>query len=192
MGSAMRRGYSSKCSTVRTPAGERGHGGVRQRELHRGGTQRDAVARADRAKSLGALDQWRAARIGSRSVAPGPRIRQQPAVHDAHGHDGDALLLAQRKQLVQRGLVKERVPPGHHEDIEVALASEAGEHRGLVHARADGPHHALAAQPLQRRVGAADGRLPVVVRVMDVEDVDAVQAEAARLSSTDRRTPSWL
>ena len=75
-------------------------------------------------------------------------------------------------------LVEQRVAPGQQEHVEVALAGEPGEHRRLVHPGADRPDDPLLAQPVERRVRAVDGRLPVIVRVVDVRDVDALQAEA--------------
>lgn len=66
------------------------------------------------------------------------------------------------------------------DDVDVGLAQEAGEHRGLVHAGADGSDHALRAELLQRRVALAEGRFPMVVGVVQIDDVDPVEAEASQ------------
>ncbi len=120
-------------------------------------------------------------RVGRRlivEVRPRARVGQHAAVHDPDHHHRDPLGDAARQQLGECRLVQQRVPPGDHEDVHVGLVGEPGEHRGLVHPGADRAHGPLAAQPLQGRVGAAQGRLPVLVGIVDVQDVDAVEPES--------------
>ncbi len=78
----------------------------------------------------------------------------------------------------KRVLVEERVAPGEQEGVDVGLAGEADEHRRLVHADADRADDALARAadrgPDRPRSMAAS---PVVVGIVDVGDVDTVQAE---------------
>ncbi len=82
------------------------------------------------------------------------------------------------KQLVHGDLVEQRVATGAHEGVEVTFPREAGEHLGLVHAGTDGRHDTLLAQLGEGREGATDGLLPVVVRVVDPETIDAIDAQA--------------
>src|SRR5205807_7321136 len=79
-------------------------------------------------------------------------VRQDSAVEDAAGDDGDAALRTEGKQLDQPGLVEQRVPAGEEEAVEVSLAGEPRQHRGLVHAGADRADHTLPAEPVERGV----------------------------------------
>ncbi len=105
-------------------------------------------------------------------------MREDAAVHHAPHHEADAPSFAEGQQVQQGRLVQEGVPPGDQEDVEVALLGEAGQHRRLVHACADGPDHALLAHPGERRPRFADRLLPVVVGIVDQGDVDAPDAES--------------
>jgi hypothetical protein len=74
-------------------------------------------------------------------------------------------------------MVQQGVPPGEQHHVHVGVPDEPGEHRGLVHARADGADGAFGAHPLQRRIRLGERLLLVVVRVVDEHDVDAVELE---------------
>jgi hypothetical protein len=106
------------------------------------------------------------------------RGRQQPAVEHPADHHRDPARLAQRQQPVERGLVQQGVAAGQQHHVEVGVAHQVGQHLPLVHAGADGADRALRAQLVQGGVGLLDRRPPVVVRVVQQCDVDAVQGEA--------------
>ena len=74
-------------------------------------------------------------------------------------------------------LVEQRVASRDEEDVHLRLPGEPGEHRRLVHARPDRAEDALLAQPVQGRIGALDGGLPVVVGIVDERHVDPVEPE---------------
>ncbi len=82
-----------------------------------------------------------------------------------------------REQLRQGSLVEERVAAGHQEDVHVGLGGKPGEHRRLVHVRPDRTHDTLGTEPFEGRVGVIQGGLPMAVRVVDVQDVNALQPE---------------
>ena len=147
-----------------------------ERELDGRGAERDAVPVADLADPSGPLDNLRR-RGRVVEPAPGPRVREQPAVHDPADEHRDAALLAGRQQLVEGALFEERVAPGEEDGVHVGLADEAGEHLRLVHAGPDGPDRALLAEPGEGRVRPVERGPPVVVRVMDQRDVDPVEPE---------------
>ena len=150
-----------------------------ERELDRRSADRDPVPLADRADAHGALDQGGR---GGGVVEEGPRVRvcEDPAVHHTADHDRNALLEAQRQKFPQGTLVKERVAPRNEKRIEVAHAGEPREHLNLIHAGTDRPHDALLAQTLQSRQRAPDRILPMVVRIVDVEDVQPIETEPAQ------------
>ena len=102
---------------------------------------------------------------------------QDAAVVGPAGDDADVLLQAQRQQLVQRALLQDRVAAGQQEAVEVAGARQAHQHLALIHAGADRADHALRAEPVQHRVGAVHHFREVLVRIMDVHDVQAVDAQ---------------
>ena len=147
--------------------------GVPKRELERSRRERHAVPGADGLEPRRFLEQL--ARRGP--VVEGRPAGEEAAVEDAARDHGDPALRAEREQFGQRGLVEQRVPARDEEAVEVGLAREPEQHLGLVHACAHRSDHALAAQPVERGVGARDGVLVVVVRVVDVQDVDAVETE---------------
>ena len=147
-----------------------------ERELDRSGAERDTMPVADLADPAGALDDLRR-RGRVVEPAPGPRIGEQPAVHDPADQHRDAALLAGRQQLVEGVLFEERVAPGEEDGVHVGLADEAREHLRLVHAGPDSPDQALLAEPGKGRVRPVERGLPVVVRVVDQCDVDPLEPE---------------
>lgn len=64
---------------------------------------------------------------------------------------------------------------GDQDAVDVGLGHETLDHRCLVHADADGRDHPLAAQLLESGVRLVDRDVPVVIRVVDQGNVDAVQ-----------------
>ena len=70
---------------------------------------------------------------------------EQAAVEDTGGDDCHAPCLAERKQVVEAVLLEQRVPAGQHQDVDVRVPHELGEHRGLVHPGTDGGHGAFFA-----------------------------------------------
>ena len=58
------------------------------------------------------------------------------------------------------------------------MAHEVGEHRRLVHPRTYGADDALGSQLVERRVAACEDVCPVVVGVVEVDDVQPIEAEA--------------
>ena len=70
---------------------------------------------------------------------------------------------------------------------DVRLAHEPGEHRCLVHSRSVAADDALGAQLGQRRRRLLEGFPDVVVRIVDEDEVDAIEAEAleARLDRAE-------
>ncbi len=108
----------------------------------------------------------------------GPRVGEHAAVHHAAGHHRDAPFDARRQEVGERLLVEQRVAVGEQDHVDVGLADEARQHRRLVHPRPDRADDARLAQPVERRVGALDRRLPVIVGVVDVGDVDPVEPQA--------------
>jgi hypothetical protein len=82
-----------------------------------------------------------------------------------------------RQQFGERALVEEGVAARAQHHVDVGVLDEAGEHLGLVHARADRADDALRAELLQGRIALAEGLFGVVVRVVEVDDVDPVEAE---------------
>ncbi len=103
---------------------------------------------------------------------------EDAAVEHSAGDDGDAALDAERQQLVERTRVEERVPTREQQTVDVGLAREASEHLGLVHADADRAHDTFAAEPFECGVRTGQSLVEMVVRIVNVHDVDAVEAKA--------------
>ena len=155
-----------------------------ERELNRRRLERHAEPCAEVAQPAGAVeDVGRRGRI----VVRGAR-GEDAAVEDAAGDHGDAPIEAERQQLVGAARVEQRVPPREEEAVEVAGAGEPAERRGVVHADADRTHRAFGPQALERTVRAVDRLGVVVVRIVDENDVDAVEAQPveALLEGTQR------
>ncbi len=87
------------------------------------------------------------------------------------------MIEAHREQVFQRYLVEQRVATSQQKAIEVGLARKSCEHLGLVHAGAHGADHPVASQPVQGSIGSIERLVVVVVRVVDVEDVDSCKAQ---------------
>lgn len=107
----------------------------------------------------------------------GARVGQQARVEGAADDHRRTAFLGGREQFGERALVEEGVAPGAQHRVDVGVPDEAGEHPGLVHARADRADDAFRAQPFQGRVALAEGLFGVVVGVVQVDEVDAVDAE---------------
>ena len=165
-----------------------------ERELDGGGLERDAVPLADRGKPLGLRPTTSAAAGRSRTRLPGRGSASMPLfITPADAATPTPRSTQAGSSVAERLLVEQRVAAGEQEHVDVGLADEPGEHRRLVHPGADRAHDALVAQPGERRVGAVDRRLPVIVGVVDVGDVDRGRGPSrSRLASSDRRTPSAL
>ncbi|SII97821.1 Uncharacterised protein [Mycobacteroides abscessus subsp. abscessus] len=104
-------------------------------------------------------------------------VGEDPGVEDADVDDTDPAGGARRDEVLATSLFEERVPARLHDDVDVGLGDEAGEHLRLVHPgtpRADDP---LVAQACEFGHGPVDRLGPVVVGVVDVDDVDAVEAQ---------------
>ncbi|GHE14639.1 hypothetical protein GCM10010339_86040 [Streptomyces alanosinicus] len=109
-----------------------------------------------------------------------PCASQTPAIASARAtRSGGASFPSGGQDVVQCRLVQERVAAGEHHHVGGGLPQEAGEHRRLVHAGADRADHALVAQVRERGRGFLGGLPPVVVRIVEIDDVEAVQARAA-------------
>ena len=81
------------------------------------------------------------------------------------------------QQFLQRDLVEQRVAAREQEAVEVRLARKPRQHLRLVHARPDGADDTVGAQLVERAIGAVQRVLEMVVGVVDVEDVQAFDAE---------------
>src|SRR5204863_139400 len=92
----------------------------------------------------------RAARTSRRATC------EDAAVEDAAGDHRDAAPETDRQQLLAGARVEERVATGDQEAVEIALAREAAQELRLVHPDTDRADGALAAQPLEGRIGPAD------------------------------------
>jgi len=75
-------------------------------------------------------------------------------------------------------LVEQRAAAGKQQPVEVDALDDVGGHRCVVRAEADRLHHALLAEPHQRRIRARDRLVEVVIGVVHVEQVDAVETES--------------
>jgi len=120
---------------------------------------------------------------------PGLRVGQDPAVEDTAGDDGDPALHAEREELRKAFVVEKRVAAGHEEAVHVGLACEAAEHGDLIAPDPDGTDRSLALQLFECRVGARQGPLGVVVRVMNERNVDAVEAKSGKTFAEGAQSP---
>lgn len=153
--------------------------GVGQGEGDGGGRQGGAVGLADVGDGTRAVDELgRGGLVVVLHAFGGAIAREQAGVEDADGHDALAVFLSGGQDVVQARLVEEGVAAGQHHHVGGGLAQEAGEHGGLVHARADRTDDALVAQRGEGGHGFVGGLSPVVVGVVEVDDVEPVQAGA--------------
>ena len=98
------------------------------------------------------------------------------------------MFLDRRKQAVERLLLEQGVAAGKQERVPLAMVERVGDRLRLVDADADRLDVAVAAQFLERPIGALHRgamHLRLLVRavgvgvdVVDVEDVDVIEAEA--------------
>ena len=152
---------------------------MKGRELDRGGLERDAVRVADLRQHLRALDQsrWRIVVV---ELGAGLGVGQQPTVVDATRDDADATALAGRQQSCERGLIEQGVAAGEQKAIERACIREPGQHFPLVHACTDRPDRAIRPQSVKRAVCPVHGLGFMVVRVVDMQDIDPVEAQPSQ------------
>ena len=147
-----------------------------QRELDRGGLLGNTVAVAHGLDPCCALHD-----LFGRGlvvvVRPGPRVGQDAAVEHTSRDDRDPAFHAKRQQILQAHLVQQRVAAGEQEAIELRLAGETRQHLRLVHAGPDRLDRAVGPKPVERSVGTGECFLEVLIRVVDVEDVDLVDAQ---------------
>ena len=85
---------------------------------------------------------------------------------------------ALRHEVDARRLVEEREATGNHHAVQIGVAKEEARRLDDVRADRHGPHGAFAAEPVERRVRAVDRLREVIVRVVDVDDVDPVETES--------------
>src|SRR5260221_1510228 len=152
---------------------------VGKRNLDSGGPERDAVAVTGRGQPAGSFEGF----CGSAAIvvaAAGFRVGQDAGVHDTTHQDRDSACLAEGQQLDQGLLIEQRVATGHEERIEVALPGETSEHPGPVHADANGADDSFLAKPVQGRGGLADRRAPMLVGIVDEEQIDPVHAQSLK------------
>ena len=149
-----------------------------ERESQRGVGDRDTVAPADGGNALGALQDVRRRRAVPVGRARA-RVGQHAAVERCRGEHRDAALPAQRQELVGGGLVEQRVAPCDQHAVEVRFTNEAHGRCGVVDSRAHGADDALLAELDQRGHGLPDRLVQVVLRVVNVDELDPVEAEAA-------------
>ena len=111
-------------------------------------------------------------RVGRRRVP-----REEAAVEDTRCDHRDAPFHAERQQFVEGALLEQCVPACQHEGVHVGVAGELGQHRGLVHAGTDSGDDTLSPQLFERRIPVPERSFPVVVRVVEIDEIDAVEAE---------------
>ena len=156
----------------------RDHRGMTQRELDGDIGERHAVSVADRGDLACSGDEFRrSGTVLEVRVVRDLGLRQQPGVVHARGDHADPALQRQGKQVVKGGLIEQAVAARHHHDVDVASADELRQHRGLVHAGADRPDHPLLAQLDQRIDARRGGLVPVIVGIVEVDDVDVVDTQ---------------
>ena len=147
-----------------------------KRKLEGGGKQRNRVRSTDLVECRGTLH--RTGRQRERGIrCAGSRAGKNAAIEHAGGDDRDAFALAQGKQLSQRRLIEQRVSAGCEKAVERSDLRQANQNFCVVHPGADGADHALRAQLRQRGEGIRQRGFDIVVAIVDVQNVDAVEAE---------------
>src|SRR5699024_2829602 len=111
-------------------------------------------------------------RLGERVL-----VGEDARVEDPDVDDSYAAALALGDELFTSTLFEQRVATGLHDEVDIGLADETGEHLGLVHARAPGSDDAFVAKLIEHRHRSVDRFGPKVVGVVDKSDVDLVQAQ---------------
>ena len=148
-----------------------------QRELDGRRPQRYPVGRAQPLKALGARQHGGRYRCVVVRHA-GTRIGEHTGVVHPGGHHRHVPRRTRGQDVVGRGPVEQRVPPGQRDHVEVGLGGRAGGHLQLCGGHPDRAHDTLLPQVAQDRVRLADGPVqPAVVRVVQVHHVDPVEAE---------------
>lgn len=110
--------------------------------------------------------------------------RQDTGIEDTAKHNGNTLFQRQRHELLQRGLLQERVTPGEQHHVEGPGLRKAHAHLGFIDADAYSRDHALATKLVERHIGTGH-RLakPVLDRVLamgpDIDIVDQKQIDPA-------------
>jgi hypothetical protein len=99
-------------------------------------------------------------------------------LNNAGGDNSNTALLTEGEQIVEALLLEEGVPTGEHDQIHVRLADELGEHFGLVHTGADCGYDSFCTHLRERWIASLQHLSPVLIRVVEVGDVDALEAEA--------------
>ena len=110
-------------------------------------------------------------------VAPGRGSASTPLLNGAGGVDRDAALPARGQQLGGGGLVEQGVAARDQHAVGLRFADEAHGRRGIVDARAHGADGALRAELGECGHGLADRLIQMVLRVVDVDELDPVEAE---------------
>ena len=106
------------------------------------------------------------------------RAGKEAAVEDSGRDHADASLHAEGEEIVQAVLLEERVPAGEHHDVHVGRAHEPRKKRRVVHAGADRCDCALGSELCERGKAGGDHVLEVVVGIVEIGDVDPVEAQA--------------
>ena len=140
--SVNRGRFSLNSVALRGPGMTAADDRVGERELQRGGRQRDVVRLANGGDLLHARYD-----IGWRGfVVPGVSAGEDAGVQRAADHQGGAAGLAQRNEVVERRLFQQGVAAGEQEGVPVAEAERVDQHLGFVYADADGADDAGAAK----------------------------------------------
>src|SRR5437867_6705579 len=102
---------------------------------------------------------------------------QDATVISTSEHDGDIVLRAEGKEFIQGSLLQQAVAASQQETVEVSFASESGQHFRLIHAGTDPTNEPLAAQFVQSRVSASNSLIVMIIRVMDMKNVNAIDIQ---------------
>ena len=106
----------------------------------------------------------------------GSWLGEHTGVEDRGRQHGDAAFGARGQQVVERELIEQRVATGQHHHVDVHLAHERGQLAGVVHARADRPHHALGAELGECGIPLEQRGEEMVLGIVQEEHVDPVDA----------------
>ena len=166
------------CVAVRAPTTTETTDGCRSGEGDRSVGQRDAVLLAGDGKRPSVLEHIRrGGPVVVVRVVGDDGCREEPRIVDRSGDDADATSGCRRQQILECSLLVQGVPSRKHDHIEIGAFDEPRGHRGLVHARSDGPDDALLPQLHEGRDRAVEGLRLMLVRVVHVDDVDPIGPE---------------
>ncbi len=152
---------------------------MQQRELDRCGMDRHPV----RVAQLPALPGPLQHPGGNRVIVEhgvGRGVGQQARVEDTADDHRGTRPGAHRQQCRERLVVEEGEAARDEYDVGLELRHVRGERTAVVHAESDGPDQTLVAQSAHRRIGRAADLVRVLLRVVQIEDVDAGAAQAAQ------------